>query len=171
MKRTWILALTALLTCTLVHSANGSDSGAVARLCQAVKERKQIIVDREQAEVIWSDGAMFEVASKFPAALQELISASKDNRNLKPTIARMTAGLGPDWKDADLTRSAIGEAHRTVRSSDGTLSLKVSAAYIDYLKERYPNARVRIKGEFQPVVFLVGDTLRGAVMPIRSASK
>ena len=138
MKFTSILALTALLTYLYIPSAYCSDgSGAVARLCQAVKERKQVIVDNEQPEIIWSDGAMFEVAAKFPAAVQELISASKDRRNLKPTIARMNAGLGPDWKDATLSRSPSGETYRTVKSSDGAVSVRVSSAYLDYLSRIY----------------------------------
>ena len=168
MKLTSLLTLTALLTCLHVPPAFASDSSAVARLCQAVKDRKQMIVDKAQAEVIWSDGAMFEVNTKFPATVQELISASKDIRDLKPAIARLTAG--PDWKDATVSRSSSGDPHRTVKSSDGTVSLKASSAYMDYVKERYPNARVRIKGEFQPIVFMVGDTVRAAVMPIRSAA-
>jgi hypothetical protein len=167
MKLTSILTLTALLTCLHVP-AIGSDSSAVARLCQTVKDRNKMIVDKGQTEVIWSDGAMFEVNSKFPAALQELISASKEHRDLKPAIARLTAG--PDWKDATVSRSSGGDPHRTVKSSDGTVSVKASSAYLDYVKERYPNARVRIKGEFQPIVFQVGDTVRAAVMPIRSAT-
>jgi hypothetical protein len=125
-------------------------------------------VDNAQPEIIWSDGAMFEVASKFPAALQELISASNNHRDLKPVIARMAADLGVNWKDATVSRSPKGEKFRTVRSADGTLSVTVSSAYIDYLKERYPKARVRIKGDLQPVIFLVGDAIRGAIMPIKS---
>ena len=171
MKLTSLFTLTALLTSLYVPSAIGSDSGAVARLCQAVKERKKMIVDKEQPEVIWSDGAMFEVASRFPAPLQELISASQENRSLKPVIARMAAGLGPDWKDATVSRSPSGDPHRTVKTSDGTISVRASSAYVDYLKERYPNARVRLKGELEPILFLVGDTIRAAVMPIRSPSK
>ena len=168
MKLTSMLTLTVLLTCLHVPPASGSDSSAVARLCQAVKDRNKMIVDKGQTEVIWSDGAMFEVNSKFPASLQELISASKEIRDLKPAIARLTAG--PNWKDATVSRSSSGDPHRTVKSLDGTVSVKASSAYMDYVKERYPNARVRIQGEFQPIVFMVGDTVRAAVMPIRSAT-
>lgn len=168
MKFSPIFTLLLGLVIAQIPASYGSDSsGAVARLCQAVRERKQMIVDNEQSEIIWSDGAMFEVAGKFPPALQELISAAKDHRNLKPAITRM-AGNPTEWKDASVSRSPKGDAFRIVKSSDGTLSVTVSSAYIDYLRERYPKARVRIKGEFQPVLFLVGDTVRGAIMPLKT---
>jgi hypothetical protein len=172
MKLTSILTLAAVFACVQVSSADCSESsGAVARLCQAVKERKQMVVDNQQPEIIWSDGAMFEVASRFPGPVQELISTAKSHRDLKPIIARMKAGLGPEWKAATVTRSSGGDTHRTVKSSDGTLSVRVASAYMDYLRERYPNAQLRIKDELQPVLFLAGDTVRAAVMPVRSASK
>jgi hypothetical protein len=164
MKLICILPLASLVLLQM-PAALGSD--AVARLCQAVKDRKQMIVDNAQAEIIWSDGAMFEVAGKFPPALEELIAAAKNHRDLKPTITRMSRDLA-EWKDASISRSPKGDGFRVVKSSDGELSLTVSSAYIDYLRERYPNARIRIKAELQPILFLVGGVVRGAVMPIKS---
>jgi hypothetical protein len=152
----------------------GSDSvssGVVTRLCQHVKERKVMLVDRGQAEIIWSDGAMFEIARTFPRELQELQSAPTAVRDLRPVVTRMSANVTEGWQDAKIIRSGRGQEHAVVESKDGKVTARLASPYFDYLHERYPAARIRIKSSMDPVLFVVDGTLRGSIMPIRTAER
>jgi hypothetical protein len=44
----------------------------------------------------------------------------------------------------------------------------VDSLYYDYLKIRYPEARVYCLGRNKPVVFLHGDIVRAILMPIKT---
>lgn len=157
----------AFLTAAVFGSDNVS-SGVVARLCEHVKARKMFLVDTSQSEVIWSDGAVFEMAKSFPSGVQELITTSTSKRELRPAVTRWYTAQKTDYQDGKIGRSSGGNT--TVTSADGKVTLKVATPYMDYLKERYPRARIRVKSEMDPILFMVDDTVRGAVMAIRSSS-
>ena len=53
-----------------------------------------------------------------------------------------------------------------VESVDGKMSAHVSSVYMDYLRARYPRARIRIRTASDPILFMVDDVIRGTVMPI-----
>src|SRR3954468_13979282 len=72
------------VTAGRVSGSDAVGAGVVTRLCQHVKERKVMLVDRSQPEIIWSDGAMFEIAGTFPREVQELISTPTRTQDLHP---------------------------------------------------------------------------------------
>lgn len=159
-----ILALTAI-----VASGFGAESvsgDVVSRLCQHVKARKIMHVDRGQPEIIWSDGAMFEVAKTFPRELEALIAAPTVTRDFQPMLKRMVPDPEQGWQEARIVRSGRGQEHAVVQSKDGKLSLEVASPYFNYLHARYPGARIWIKNPLNAVVFMADKTVRALVMPI-----
>jgi hypothetical protein len=144
-----------------------SVSGAVvSRLCEHVKARKTIYVDRSQPEIIWSDGAMFEVAKAFPRELEELMAAPTGKPDLRLILKRMVPDPEKGWQEAKVVRSGRGQDRAVVESRDGRLTLDVASPYFGYLDARHPRARIWIKDRLSAVVFMVDGTLHGAVMPM-----
>jgi hypothetical protein len=42
--------------------------------------------------------------------------------------------------------------------------VRVASAYFNYLNERYPRAKLRVKDNLSPILFLVDGAVRGVVM-------
>ena len=152
-----------------IARAEPSDA-VVSRLCQHVTQRKILHVDKSQPEIIWSDGAMLEVAKTFPAAVEEMISGATSLRDLRPVLRRLVSDRASEWKDARFSRSPKGDGYAQVQSSDGTLTLTVASAYFNYLKDRYPRARIRVRSTLDPIIFVIDDSIRATVMPIATKS-
>ena len=153
----------------IAASLSGADSvsgSAVTRLCQHVKARKIMYVDRSQPEIIWSDGAMFEIARTFPRELQELIASPTSTRDLRLILKRMSPDPAQGWQEAKIVKLGRGQERAVVESGDGKLTLHVASPYFDYVHERYPGARLWIKDPLNAVLFIVDGTLRASVMPI-----
>lgn len=147
-------------------ASDGATAASTAALCQQVKQRKTVIVDKTKPEIVWSDGAMFEVARTFPRELQELIDAPTATRDLHTLLSRMSGKAEEGWLDAKTPRPPRGGAHAIVESTIGSVTLHLASPYFNYLHERYPGARLRIKGPLDPILFFVDGTVRAAVMPI-----
>jgi hypothetical protein len=164
-----LIAALALATtsCNEKPAAEGTDT--VARLCRHIVEKRQkLFVDAHQTETIWSDGAVLEVGTNFPAALQKLISRPTQYRDIHSFIDKLDAEKGSEWRDASIVHSPNKAGYSTVTSLDGKVSASVDSLYVEYIRERYPTARVRVKSQFGPVVFLVAGEVRASVMPVRS---
>ena len=160
----FIFALAAVTTHGL--ASDSVSAAATSRLCQHVKQRKTVYVDKTKPEIIWSDGAMFEMARTFPRELQELIATPTETRDMHPTLARMSGKTEEGWQDAKGPRSSRSQEPAVIESADGKITVRVASPYFNYLHERYPKAQLRVKGALNPVLFVVDGTVRAAVMPI-----
>ena len=149
-----------------VSRADSVSGSVVARLCQHAKARKIMHVDRSQPEIIWSDGAMFEIARTFPRELQELIANPTSTRDLRLILKRMSPDPAQGWQEAKIVKAGRGQEHAMIESRDGKVTLRVASPYFDYVHDRYPAARISIKDRLNAVLFIVDGTLRAAVMPI-----
>jgi hypothetical protein len=162
-----ISLLVALAAMAAPMSSAESVSGAVvSRLCEHVKARKIMYVDRSQPEIIWSDGAMFEIARTFPRELEQLMAAPTATRDLRLILKRMVPDAEQGWQEAKIIRSGRGQERAAIQSRDGKLTLEVASPYFSYLHGRYPGARIWIKDRLNAVLFIVDGTLRGSVMPL-----
>jgi hypothetical protein len=140
----------------------------VTRLCQhIIQNRQKIIVDTNQAEIVWSDGAILEAGTDLPAALQELISHPTHHHDIRSFLKQLDRESGTAWREASVHRSPQGASYSIVRSVDGKISAKVESLYVDYLRQQYPGAIIRVRGEFEPVIFLVAGQIRASVMPVK----
>jgi hypothetical protein len=160
-----VLVVLAFLAAPLSGADSVSDS-VVARLCQHVKARKIMQVDRSQPEIIWSDGAMLETARTFPRELQELITNSTSTRDLRLILKRMSPDPAQGWQEAKIIKTGRGQEHAVIQSRDGKITLNVASPYFDYVHGRYPGARLWVKDRLNAVLFIVDGTLRATVMPI-----
>ena len=150
------------------ESPRAKSSDVVTRLCQhIVQDRKKMIVDTSQPEIVWSDGALLEIGTSFPKDLQELISHPSRQHDIRSFVNQLANRNDSDWREASVTRSSRGDRYSTIKSLDGKISTMVESLYIEYLGHRYPTASIRIRGEFEPIIFVVGDQIRGSVMPVK----
>ena len=162
-----LLAVLTLASSCSKHNSPGRND-VVSRLCQHIAyNRPKLVVDTNQVEIIWSDGAILEFGTNFPAALQELISRPTYYHDIRSFVAQLQTGSPAEWKNASVVRSSQDDRCWTIRSVDGTVSTSVQSLYIEYLHERYPASSIRMKGKFDPVLFLVGGKVRASVMPVK----
>lgn len=163
-----LMVLTVLAFAPSCSKSEPRRTDVVSRLCQhIVQNRQKFIVDTNQTEIIWSDGAILEFGTNFPAALQKMISRPTHHHDIRSFVAQLQSGNASEWKNASVVRSSRGERYWTIRSVDGSVSTLVESLYIEYLDERYPTAGIRIKGKSDPVLFQVGDQVRASVMPVK----
>ena len=157
-----------LLALLLALSACGnSDTNTVKKLVRHVRTRSKMILDTNGTEMVWSDGAILEVGTNFPAQLQEIISQPTAHTEIHPFIEQFDSGNAPGWKDASTSPSPRRRGCSVVRSSDGTVSAVVQSVYVEYLHQRYPAMKIRVKSDQDPVLFVVDGQIRSAVMPMR----
>ena len=149
-------------------SAKGSD--VTDRLCQHILEnRKKMILDgaTNQPETVWSDGAILEVGTNFPPALQKLISKPTMYRNIRSTIQQLEASASDaQWKDAAASPIVQGQRYLKVQSLDHKVTVSVEALYVEYLQQRCPKAHIRLRSEQGPVVFIMNGQVRAGIMPV-----
>src|SRR6266516_486298 len=125
-----------------------------------------MIVDTNQTEIVWSDGAILEISTNFPTSLQELISRPTHYHNIRSFVTQLDA-KSSQWRDASLTRSPRGDSYAIVRTSDGKVSTSVESLYVEYLGQRYPTATVRMRVEFEPIILVVDGEIRASLMPVK----
>jgi hypothetical protein len=144
-------------------------SDVPGQLCQYIVETgRRILVDTDETEIIWSDGAMLEIGRRFPPALQSLISRSGEYHHLRCFVKQLVdKAAASGWKVASVERSPQGNAYSIVRSRDGKISASFNSLYINYLRQRYPKAVIRITGTLEPIMYVVDGRIRAAVMPVK----
>lgn len=125
-----------------------------------------MIVDIDQTTIVWSDGAILEVGTDFPRELQELISRPTRYHDIRSFLNQLNADA-PEWTKAFTTRSERGDRYAVIRSPDQKISTTVESLYVEYLVQRYPAADIRIKGQFEPIIFVVDGEIRASVMPVK----
>jgi hypothetical protein len=165
MRASTILSvIVALGAISSAGSAAEASAGAVSRLTEQMKTRKNIYVDRTGPEMIWSDGAMYEVTKSVPRGLEASLAPAKGGPDMRAILARFTPKAEQGWQEAKIVRSGRGQEPAVIESKDGKHTLDVASAYFDYLHERYPKARLWIKDRLTPVVFVVDGNVRAMVM-------
>jgi len=176
MKACRFVLLAALLSLLPTVSGFGeglgtSSSDVVTRLCRhIIQKRKKLLVDTNQAEIIWSDGAILEAGTSFPSALQELISRPTGHRDIRSFLKKVADENASGWKDASVTRSSRGYDYAAVRSLDGKVKAEVESVYVEYLGQRYPHAKIRMRDVYGPILFVVDGQIRASVMPLKLAN-
>ena len=116
--RAGIVVVAAALVVQVARPADVS-SRTVAQLCEHVKTKKLLLVDRSRSEIIWSDGAMMEVARSFPSELEQLISSPTAARDLQPMIIQIMRNLSEGAQDAKVLDQGRGKDFVVVESADG----------------------------------------------------
>lgn len=147
--------------------AKSDPSLIITRLCRhIIGQRHKMIIDIDPGTMVWSDGAILEVGTDFPPQLQELISRPTGYQDIRSFLRGLGADA-PEWRRASVGRSERGDRYAAIRSSDQMISTTVESLYVEYLAQRFPSADIRIKGQLEPVIFLVDGEIRACVMPVK----
>lgn len=163
-----LLCLLVLTSACSKHDSPGQTDAAASRLCQHIAfNRLSIVVDTNKAEIVWSDGRILECGTNFPSALQGIIARPDHYHDIRAFVAKLQADGSTGWRNASVVRTSNSDRYSTIRSSDGSVSVTVQSLYLEYLHERYPTASIRVKGQFDPILFLVGGELKASVMPVK----
>jgi hypothetical protein len=157
-----------LITSSCSESPAGKSSDVVTRLCQHIAQKRQkMIVDTNQTEIVWSDGAILEVGTNFPGDLQELVSKPTHYHDIGSFVKKFDIGDAFEWREAFISTSSRRDGFTTIASLDGATTASVEPLYVEYLGKRYPTASIRIKGQFEPIIFIVHGRIQAVVMPVK----
>jgi hypothetical protein len=149
--------------------APAASETAVELLCSLIAARRTMVVNKVGSDVLWSDGAMFEIGGRFPPRLQRMISAPTRRHDARPYLAALQASLNAEWSPAavDAQTRSDGQARGVdVRSSRGATRVRIDPIYLDYLLYRFPAAGLFVRGDRDPVLFVAEGRIKAAVMPL-----
>lgn len=138
---------------------------ATQRLCNHLSEtRKRMVVNTIGGETVWSDGALLERATDFPASLKALIDHPTETRDMLGFLQDTDANKAA-WHHAEIVRTDAGDYGCEV--TDGKIKAPVNCIYTTYVQGRYPEVEARLKGSQEPILFMVGDKLKAMLMPVK----
>ena len=160
-----LLGLALIISAEVKASAAATNDAAQALADHITATRRSIIVDTNRTRTAWSDGAILEVATNFPSAVEQLVLRPSRYQSIHPYLDQLAVAESGVWKRAELT-SKNKEGLRTVVTTDGSVKIFVNQLYLDYAFQRYTNATLWIKGPLDPVVVRAGTQVCVAIMPI-----
>jgi hypothetical protein len=137
----------------------------VQRLLDDIKSAsREVYFGTDGAFTCFSDGRFLERADSLPPAIDQLryLSPNTLSANAIKKMIPQDAGKSgeiPDSIEVD------GEQYKLLCKK---FTCVVDSLCYDYLKIRYPEARIYCLGRNKPVVFLHGDIVRAVLMPIRT---
>lgn len=158
------------LVVALAEGAAAGDEAANQHLHDHIaSEHRPVGVEHAGSDIVWSDAAIIERASAFPAPIRDLLT--QDNPDWKAANGSMTRFLDDvsarraEWRPAVLRRS--GAADTGCAIGDATTEATVDCRYVDYLVGRYPSGAFLVKDKLEAVLMIDGDVVRGAIMPLK----
>jgi hypothetical protein len=130
-----------------------------------IQTHRRIIVDTNQAELIWSDGALLEVGGTLSTDLQQLVSRTPYHHDIGSFVEQLKSANA--WREATVVPNKSEDRTTMIKSADGKISVMVDPLYLEYLAQRYPGANIKIRGRTEPIIFVVGGKIRASLMPIK----
>jgi len=124
---------------------------------------RQIYFGTDGAFTCFSDGRFLERADSLPQAIDRLRFVSP---NLLATdmIRKM---IPQDAGKSGEVPGSVEEDGKQYKLLCKKYTCVVSGICYDYLKMRYPEARVYCLGRHKPVVFIHGEIVRAVLMPLK----
>ncbi len=164
----WFWGLALMVTSCTKKSGNKPEEQIVQELCRHIQQdRQMMIVDTNQTELIWSDGAMLELGISFPPGLQALITNPTHQHPIGTFVSDIEARRKTDWISAYIDTRHQTDGHVAIHTIDNRITAVVASIYVEYLNYRYPDALILIKGEFEPILFIVSNRVQASVMPVK----
>lgn len=137
----------------------------VQRLLDDIKSAsRQVYFGTDGAFTCFSDGRFLERADSLPPAIDQLRYPFP---NTLPTDAIRKMIPQDAGKSGEIPGS-IEQDGKKYKLLCKKYTCMVDRLCYDYLKCRYPEARVYCLGRNKPVVFLHGDIVRAVLMPIKT---
>ncbi len=142
-----------------------SESRLVQRLLDDIKSAsRQVYFGTDGAFTCFSDGRFLERADSLPPVIDQLRYVSPNTLSADAIRKMMPQDAG---KSGEIPGSVVEDGKQYKLSCQKYTCVVDSVCY-DYLKIRYPEARIYCLGRNKPVVFLQGEIVRAVLMPIRT---
>jgi len=137
----------------------------VERLLDDIKSAsRQVYFGTDNTFTCFSDGRFLERADSLPPAIDQL-RYPFPNTLPTDTIRKM---IPKDAGKSGEIPGSIEEDGKQYKLLCKKFTCVVDDICYDYLKMRYPEARIHCLGRNKPVVFLQGEIVRAVLMPIKT---
>jgi hypothetical protein len=137
----------------------------VQRLLEDIKSAsREVYFGTDGAFTCFSDGRFLERADSLPPAIDQL-RYPFPNTLSTDTIRKM---IPQDVGKSGEIPGSTEEDGKKYKLLCKKYTCVVDRACYDYLKTRYPEARVNCLGRNKPVVFLQGEIVRAVLMPLKT---
>ena len=137
----------------------------VQRLLDDIKSTsREVYFGTDGAFTCFSDGRFIERADSLPPAIDELRYVFPNTLSADAIRKMIPKDAG---KSGEIPGSVVedGSRHKLLCKK---FTCVIDSLCYDYLKIRYPEARIYCLGRNKPVVFLQGEIVRAVLMPIRT---
>ena len=173
-RSAWLVLAVSIASCRK-EPAPVLEPVAVQRLREhLVSKHRSVFLERLGEEYLWSDRAILERGTKFPKPIQSLLEDSIPDGAIVPgrmgEVLQDVERRRAEWRPATLRR--LGTTDLDCEVGDGSATFSVNCVYVNYLETRYPQGRFLVKappldgGTPEPLLFLEGDQVRAALMPV-----
>jgi hypothetical protein len=125
---------------------------------------RQIYFGTEGTFTCFSDGRFLERADAFPLAIDKLRYQAAENLSADAIRKMIPQDAG---RFGEIPGSIEQTGNRYELLCKNYTCVVYSVLY-DYLKVRYPEARIYCLGRNKPVVFMQSDIVRAVLMPIKT---
>jgi hypothetical protein len=125
---------------------------------------RQVYFGTDGTFTCFSDGRFLERADSLPPAIDQLRYLSHETLSVD-TIRKMIPKDAGKSGEIPGSIEEDGKRHKLLCKK---FTCTVDSLCYDYLKIRYPEARIYCLGRNKPVVFLEGEIVRAVLMPIRA---
>jgi hypothetical protein len=142
-----------------------SEGKLVQRLLDDIKSAsRQVYFGTDGAFTCFSDGRFLERADSLPPAIDQLRYRLPDILSADAIRKMIPKDAG---KSGEIPGSVV-EDGKQYKILCKKYTCVVDSLCYDYLKIRYPEARIYYLGRNKAVVFLQGEIVRAVLMPIRT---
>ena len=142
-----------------------SEDKLVQRLLDDIKSAsRQVYFGTDGAFTCFSDGRFLERADSLPPAIDQLRYPFPNTLSADAIRKMIPQDAG---KSGEIPGS-VEEDGKQYKLLCKKFTCVVDSVCYDYLKIRYPGARVYCLGRNKPVVFLQGEIVRAVFMPIKT---
>jgi hypothetical protein len=142
-----------------------SEAILVQRLLDDIKSTsRQVYFGKDGPFTCFSDGRFIERADSLPPAIDQLRFQFPNTLATEMIRKMIPQDLG---KSGEIPSSTEEDGKR-YRLLCKKYTCVVDGVCYDYLKARYPEARVYCLGRHKPVVFIHGEVVRAVLMPLKT---
>ena len=152
-----------MLTAVVSAVAGETNDASRALADHITSTHRLVIVDTNHVQTAWSDGAILEAATNFPAPIGQLILNPSRYHPITSYFDQLNVTEKGVWRQAKMTIKNK-DGLRTVATADGSVKMLVNSVYLDYACQRHTNATLWVKSPFDPVAVRVGTQVCIAIM-------
>jgi hypothetical protein len=129
--------------------------------------QRKVITDTNSARILWSDGVILEITDRLPLTIHSLLIDTPYHTDLRTVLNGVHEQLRAEYHPARIREKSSREGYVEFESATPKIQAFVNPVYVAYVQARYPGSTVLLRGNYEPVVFMVEGKVRALILPFK----